>query len=82
MAYARHFTCDICGSPKKTTNNWFLVSKDSCITIYSFDAGNAKLKRFAILCGENCLQKYVSQNLDLLQTQPPQDSSINIGSAD
>jgi hypothetical protein len=71
MAYSRQFTCDVCGAEKKVTNNWFLVETSNiCIRISAFDSNNAKLKRFAILCGENCLQKYLSQNLDYLQTHP------------
>jgi hypothetical protein len=70
MAYSGQFTCDVCGSQKKVTNNWYLVSLDKCITVWPFDADNARQKRFATLCGENCLQKFVSQHLDRLQTHP------------
>jgi hypothetical protein len=67
MAYSRHFTCDVCGIHKKLLNRWFLVEvTDTCICIWVFDSENAKQKRFAILCGENCLQKYLSQKLELL----------------
>jgi transcription elongation factor Elf1 len=71
MAYSKQFACDVCGSQKKVTNNWFLVEVSATrISISAFDSTDAKLKRFVILCGENCLQKYLSQNLDFLQTHP------------
>ena len=71
MAYSRHFTCDVCGIHKKLLNKWFLVDvTDTCICVRAFDKENAKQKHFAILCGENCLQKYLSQKLDLLLNQP------------
>lgn len=71
MAYSSQFICDVCGIHKKVLNKWFLVDAlDTCICISAFDSENAKQKRFAILCGENCLQKYLSQKLALLHTQP------------
>jgi len=71
VAYSSQFICDVCGIHKKVLNKWFLVDAlDTCICIRAFDSKNAKQKRFAILCGENCLQKYLSQKLALLHTQP------------
>ncbi|MGA3160160.1 MAG: hypothetical protein ABSC77_03010 [Terracidiphilus sp.] len=71
MAYSRQFTCDVCGIHKKLLNKWFLVDvTDTCVCIRVFDNESAKQKRFAILCGQNCLQKYLSQKLDLLLSQP------------
>ena len=71
MAYSRHFTCDVCGTHKKLMNKWFLVEvTDTSICIRVFDYESAKQERFAILCGENCLQKYLSQKLESLHNQP------------
>jgi hypothetical protein len=61
----------MCGLHKKHLSKWFLVdATDTCICIRVFDNENAKQDRFAILCGENCLQKYMSQKLDLMINQP------------
>ena len=71
MAYSRQFTCDRCGIHKKLLNRWFLVeASDTCITISGFDSDKAQQEKFAILCGENCLQKYLSEKLVLLHTAP------------
>ncbi len=71
MAYLRQFTCDLCGIQKKLLNKWFLVeASDTCITISGFDSDKAQQEKFAILCGENCLQKYLSEKLVLLHTPP------------
>lgn len=71
MAYSRQFTCDLCGIHKKLLNKWFLVeASDTGITISAFDSDKAQQERFAILCGENCLQKYLSEKLVFLHTPP------------
>lgn len=71
MAYTRQFTCDQCGIHKKLVNKWFLVeASGACITILAFDNDKAQHGHFATLCGENCLQKYLSEKLVLLHTPP------------
>jgi hypothetical protein len=83
MAYSSPFTCDVCGIHKKVLNKWFLVEAlIDRITIFPFDSKDAKVKHIAILCGENCLQRYLSQRLILLHKEPklPVPSETALGS--
>jgi hypothetical protein len=71
----------VCGIHKKVSNKWFLVeASDVRITILGFDSKTAKLESVAALCGENCLQRYLSQKLVSLHTRRqvkgPDDSAL------
>jgi hypothetical protein len=84
MAHVSHFNCDVCGIHKKVSNKWFLVeASDVRITILGFDSKTAKLENVAALCGENCLQRYLSQKLVSLharkQVKDPGDATPESG---
>ena len=69
MAHASQFCCDVCGIRKNVLNKWFLVEGlYDRITILAFDNETAKQENVAALCGENCLQRYLSQKLVSLHT--------------
>jgi hypothetical protein len=70
MAHVSQFNCDVCGIHKRVLNKWFLVeASDDRITILAFDSKTAKLENVAALCGENCLQRFLSQKLVSLHTK-------------
>jgi hypothetical protein len=51
------FTCDICGTPKKESNHWWLARPESpCgLRIEPWDEAEAILPDIQHLCGEGCV---------------------------
>lgn len=68
MAVSVRFKCDICGVEKKETNKWFQadVLRD-VIKIEPLDYSRLDNER-VIICGENCVHKYISANLPALHS--------------
>jgi hypothetical protein len=62
--------CSICGTQKKETNNWFMAHmrvNDKILILPMPDyPSTAEVEMFAALCGQNCVVKYVSNNLEEL----------------
>lgn len=55
------YICDICGTVKGETNHWFSAygaDRIGCLTIGGFEERNG-----IHLCGEACVQKWVSKQL-------------------
>jgi hypothetical protein len=65
--------CDLCGAERKQCNHWFLgrisrgVRRRLAILSYT-DAEAAQ--GGDILCGEGCLHKWLTQNLEKLVAKP------------
>ena len=72
MGIKTSYECDICHTEKKDSNNWYMVSVESCILIWPFKQN--KLDNKVILCGEACVHKFISQNLATLH--PPKEPVI------
>jgi hypothetical protein len=66
-------TCHLCGAIRQTTNHWFLgratkgVRRRLAILSYTLAEAQAGGD---ILCGEGCLHKWLTQNLETLIEKP------------
>ncbi len=82
MAKEVIYRCDVCGSVRQPSNKWFLGFDTSdgfsSIALRPFD--EKEIRQYdggytggttKILCGENCVHKFISQNLSFLHGQRP-----------
>ena len=68
MGNGQPWKCDMCNTPKKETNHWFIGrvvmdQYETYLKIVHFKEFNAKLTGRVVLCGEGCVHKFVSQSL-------------------
>lgn len=67
MSRSEVFKCDVCGKQKGEANHWFLantpVSPQPVIRICGWNIDAAYMPEFVHLCGEECVQKKVSEFL-------------------
>jgi hypothetical protein len=64
------FKCDVCTKIKGETNHWILAITDAVkrtISLSGFSVKLARRGKHTILCGEECLHKYISENTDKLR---------------
>lgn len=72
MAVLTTFTCDCCGKLKGETNHWFIfrfelnVAGGNQIIILPFDPSIPELPFDKHLCGRECVQITIEQNLPKL----------------
>ena len=74
MAHLNTYTCDCCGKLKGETNHWFIFRLDltsapgaqNRIVITPFDDHIIEPDNANHLCGRECVQKIVEQNLEKL----------------
>lgn len=74
MAYFEGFKCDVCGALHTPSNGWFIGFNDyqggsSALTLIGFIEEYAKDATSVLLCGESCMQKFVSGNLGRLHKE-------------
>ena len=65
-------TCDICSREKKETNHWYMATVHNSmgtarLIVYPLSIQDTQSKGARVLCGEECVHKYVSQNLSILR---------------
>lgn len=63
MSRSEVFKCDVCKKQKGEANHWFLAAGGVGIQIMPWDKGLAKEPKVFHLCGEECVQRKVSEFL-------------------
>jgi hypothetical protein len=69
MIVSTTYRCEICNAVRGESNNWFMgVMLIDEINIYAFPSNPSESERdrCVALCGESCVTKYVSSNLNKL----------------
>jgi hypothetical protein len=57
------YRCDVCKKPKGEANHWFLARRNASgnLTFGVWSLGDAREENTIHLCGEQCVQKKVSE---------------------
>lgn len=64
MGYRIIQECDICGGIRKDSNNWFAgYDCGDQLIIIPYDGSEKQAKANRLLCGQECVLKYISMNL-------------------
>lgn len=73
-------TCDCCGAERKEQNHWFLAH---CLTALENVSGQLRIDTFNlemaqefnydILCGEACVQQWISLNIGRIVPKAPKE---------
>ena len=81
MACQVTFTCDVCSTVRGLTNNWYLARTKEyqhlVITVIPFDYDMAREGHYMVLCGENCVHTFISQNLSTLHNHAQEGALTN-----
>jgi len=66
-------SCNVCKTAKQETNHWYMVEfRNTEVAIYQFDLHDVELG-VPCVCGESCLQKYVSKHLSSIVYPPMEE---------
>lgn len=82
------FECDVCGKAKGESNHWYIVlfgnnvGVDPSLGIFPwnyYDQGNSMryIQGTSFVCGENCLNKWISSNLPKLYEREKENANTS-----
>ena len=76
MYHPESFSCEVCDRDYTVNNGWFVVQfKNGSLIITKMDLKLAKSN--PAVCGEACLHKYISQNLERLHGERSKEGVNN-----